>query len=419
MEAGVRRAGGAGWRLWALAPIAAARRGRSASWSTGSSLARTDRPRPAARRPVRRAPGRVQAGEIRIRVTNPQREDLTIASVTVDDAIVPFTLDGPASSAGCARARSWCLTTGRGRPVRGRRDELDRDRDGGGDRRPRSRRAGRRARRSSATPSIGLSGRRGPRGASASLWLPALRRRRRPRCWLLRFMALTGGLLTFPGGSTRSGTRRFELPGRRADRWRGGWCSGSVALRPGCCGGLASYSARTFVAAAGPARGRRRRALAAWRWPPLVAGGHRAATPRRRPGDRLPRSALGELAPGARRLPDRGFMGAQRHGGGLGQPSARIAEGGRPVSPAGLRPLGDGSRGAPADTPPPARGSAASSRRGAWRLFFSIAVARAAGGGEWGPTSRAAPAGSAPAVLSALPRGIAVSTSPPESPARE
>jgi zinc transporter ZupT len=34
-------------------------------------------------------------GEIRIRVTNPQREKLTIASVTVDDAIVPFTTDGP------------------------------------------------------------------------------------------------------------------------------------------------------------------------------------------------------------------------------------------------------------------------------------------------------------------------------------
>ena len=38
-----------------------------------------------------------QPGEIRIRVTNPQREELTIASVTVDDAIVPFTLDGPAT----------------------------------------------------------------------------------------------------------------------------------------------------------------------------------------------------------------------------------------------------------------------------------------------------------------------------------
>jgi zinc transporter ZupT len=34
-------------------------------------------------------------GEIRIRVTNPQRDDLTIASVTVDEAIVPFDVEGP------------------------------------------------------------------------------------------------------------------------------------------------------------------------------------------------------------------------------------------------------------------------------------------------------------------------------------
>jgi zinc transporter, ZIP family len=34
-------------------------------------------------------------GQIRIRVTNPQRDDLTIATVTVDDAIVPYTVDGP------------------------------------------------------------------------------------------------------------------------------------------------------------------------------------------------------------------------------------------------------------------------------------------------------------------------------------
>ena len=33
-------------------------------------------------------------GEIRIRVTNPQRADLTIGAVTVDDAIVPFRVDG-------------------------------------------------------------------------------------------------------------------------------------------------------------------------------------------------------------------------------------------------------------------------------------------------------------------------------------
>jgi zinc transporter ZupT len=36
-------------------------------------------------------------GEIKIRVTNPQREKLRIGVVTVDDAIVPFRLDGPAT----------------------------------------------------------------------------------------------------------------------------------------------------------------------------------------------------------------------------------------------------------------------------------------------------------------------------------
>ena len=36
-------------------------------------------------------------GEIRVRVTNPQRPKLTIATVMVDDAIVPFRLDGPAT----------------------------------------------------------------------------------------------------------------------------------------------------------------------------------------------------------------------------------------------------------------------------------------------------------------------------------
>jgi zinc transporter, ZIP family len=33
-------------------------------------------------------------GEIRVKVTNPQSDELTIASVTVDDAIVPFEIDG-------------------------------------------------------------------------------------------------------------------------------------------------------------------------------------------------------------------------------------------------------------------------------------------------------------------------------------
>jgi ZIP family zinc transporter len=42
-------------------------------------------------------------GEIRIRVTNPQQDDLTIASVAIDDAIVPFRVEGPQT---LARLRS-------------------------------------------------------------------------------------------------------------------------------------------------------------------------------------------------------------------------------------------------------------------------------------------------------------------------
>ena len=58
--------------------------------STGSSLVDLigRNPPPADEFEVRRVEFR--PGEIRIRVTNPQPDDLTIASVTVDDAIVPF-----------------------------------------------------------------------------------------------------------------------------------------------------------------------------------------------------------------------------------------------------------------------------------------------------------------------------------------
>ena len=99
MEAG-RRTGAAASA--ALAALGARR--RSCCWRSSSALfARAARrsldligknPPPADEFDVRRV--EFKPGEIRIRVTNPQRDDLTIASVTVDDAIVPFTLDGPA-----------------------------------------------------------------------------------------------------------------------------------------------------------------------------------------------------------------------------------------------------------------------------------------------------------------------------------
>ena len=84
---------------------ASGRSSRSSCWSPSSSLFAApggsllelvgENPPAADAFDVRRV--EFSPGEIRIRVTNPQREDLTIATVTVDDAIVPFTLDGPAT----------------------------------------------------------------------------------------------------------------------------------------------------------------------------------------------------------------------------------------------------------------------------------------------------------------------------------
>ena len=96
MESGsfAARFGGAHWRLWALVPIAALVGAVALFVSTGGSLLELvgQSPPPRDELDVRRVEFR--PGEIRVRVTNPQRETITIASVTVDDAIVPFSVDG-------------------------------------------------------------------------------------------------------------------------------------------------------------------------------------------------------------------------------------------------------------------------------------------------------------------------------------
>ena len=83
------------WRLWAL--------GRSCSSRSSSALRRdrllarrSDRDEPAAGGRVRRPPRPVQARARSGSGSRTRKDDLTIASVTVDDAIVPFRLDGPA-----------------------------------------------------------------------------------------------------------------------------------------------------------------------------------------------------------------------------------------------------------------------------------------------------------------------------------
>jgi zinc transporter, ZIP family len=87
--------GGTRFRLLALVPIVLLVGAVSLFAAAGGSL--TDlvgqNPPPADEFDIRRV--EFHEGEIRINVRNPQRDDLTIALVTVDDAIVPFELDGP------------------------------------------------------------------------------------------------------------------------------------------------------------------------------------------------------------------------------------------------------------------------------------------------------------------------------------
>ncbi|MDP9491883.1 MAG: metal transporter [Actinomycetota bacterium] len=86
---------GRSWRLWAFVPLLLLTGVVALFAASGSSITNLlgDNPPMADEFDIRRV--EFHPGEIRIRVTNPQRDDLTIASVTVDDAIVPFELDGP------------------------------------------------------------------------------------------------------------------------------------------------------------------------------------------------------------------------------------------------------------------------------------------------------------------------------------
>ena len=83
------------WRVWAVVPVLLLAIAVGFVVSSGSSLADLvgTNPPPADEFDVRRV--EFSPGEIRITVRNPQQDDLTIANVNVDDAIVPFTVDGP------------------------------------------------------------------------------------------------------------------------------------------------------------------------------------------------------------------------------------------------------------------------------------------------------------------------------------
>ena len=96
MESGsvAARLGGARWRLWALVPVIALVAAVSLFAAGGGSLLDLvgRSPPPADELDIRRV--EFHPGQIKVRVTNPQREEITIASVTVDDAVVPYELDG-------------------------------------------------------------------------------------------------------------------------------------------------------------------------------------------------------------------------------------------------------------------------------------------------------------------------------------
>src|SRR5215218_8304616 len=82
------------FRLWSLIPLALLAAVVLAFAASGDSLTGLvrDNPPAADQFDIRRV--EFHPGEIRIRVTNPQPDDLTIGTVTVDDAVVPYTVDG-------------------------------------------------------------------------------------------------------------------------------------------------------------------------------------------------------------------------------------------------------------------------------------------------------------------------------------
>jgi hypothetical protein len=194
MEAGAATRSGLAWRLWILAPILLLALVVGAFVSAGTSIVDLVGRNPPAADAFDIGRIELGPGEIRIRVRNPQPEELTIASVTVDDAIVPFTLDGPAT---LKRLRSSTIVV----PYDWVEDEplavgvtssTGIETVGG-------------VAAAIETPSASARGFVGygligflvgvVPVALGLLWLPSLRRAD-PK-WLAAFMALTGGLLSF------------------------------------------------------------------------------------------------------------------------------------------------------------------------------------------------------------------------------
>jgi zinc transporter, ZIP family len=228
------RGSAARWRLWAFIPLVALVAVIALFAAAGNSvldlLGRT--PPPADAFDVRRV--EFHPGEIKIHVTNPQPEDLTIALITVDDAIVPFTVDGTRT---LERLRTRTITVPHdwveGEPIAVGITSTS------GIQTTHEVAAALETTGPSARSFFGF----GIVGffvgvvpvALGLLWLPSLRRAR-PE-WLAAFMALTAGLLTFLGVEALS--EAFELQGALPSALGG---AGIVLL-----GFALSYATLTFL----------------------------------------------------------------------------------------------------------------------------------------------------------------------------
>ncbi|HEU5491439.1 MAG TPA: hypothetical protein VFU84_11650, partial [Gaiellaceae bacterium] len=194
------------WRIWAVVPVLLLALVVGLVVNSGSSLADLvgTNPPPADEFDIRRV--EFSPGEIRITVRNPQPDDLTIANVNVDDAIVPFTVDGPTT---LGRLRSSTIVV----PY----DWVDGDPITVGVTSSTGIETVEEIPAAIETPQPSVEGFFGYAligflvgvlpVALGLLWLPALRQA--SPTWLSAFMAFTGGLLTFLGVEALS--EAFEL----------------------------------------------------------------------------------------------------------------------------------------------------------------------------------------------------------------
>ena len=169
---------GAGWRLWALVPILLLVGVVSVFAATGDSIGDLVGRNPPPTRRVRHPPGRVRAR----RDPDPRHEPAArrrsrSRSVTVDDAIVPYTLDGPGT---LERLRSRTIVVPfewvEDDPISVGVTSSTRDRDDGRRSRPRSRRRGASPRGVPRLRADRASSSASSRSRSGSIWLPSLRR---------------------------------------------------------------------------------------------------------------------------------------------------------------------------------------------------------------------------------------------------